>query len=116
MNKLSTTTALIQMMDSISEATDANQMSATMCTDHSAAFDCIKHSTLKNKLKLFGLDKITLDWIRLYLDTRSFYIVIGSAQSKIISTNHRVPQGSVLGPLLYLVYVNELPSVIEDDH
>ena len=69
----STTTALIQMMDKIAEATDANKMSATMCTDLSAAFDCVEHTTLMEKLKFYGLDTTTLNWIQDYLTARSFF-------------------------------------------
>ena len=114
-SRTSTTTTLIQMMDKISKATDANLMTATMCTDLSAAFDCVEHCTLLSKLKFYGLDATTLNWIEDYLDARSFFIAIGGAESDILSSNHGVPQGSVMGPLMYLIYVNELPTIIEDD-
>ena len=55
-----------------------------------------------------------LDWIDSYLDNRSGYMVIRSTESSTKMTTHRVPQGSVLGPLLYLVYMNEFLSVAED--
>ena len=111
----STTTALIQMMDQIAEATDANLITATLALDLSAAFDCVTHKILHKKLEFYSFDLHSRNWIRSYLDHRSSYTVIGSAESEIKSSPHGVPQGSVLGPLLYLVYVNEMPSVTEDD-
>ena len=103
------------MMDSIAEATDVNQITATLAMDLSAAFDCVMHATLHEKLELYGFDLHSRNWIKSYLNYRSSYIAIGSAVSEIKSTPHGVPQGSVLGPLLYLVYVNEMPSANEDD-
>ena len=86
-----------------------------MSTDLSAAFDGVEHKILKEKLKMYGLDGQTHKWIKSYLEARSSYVVIGSAESRIFSNPHGVLQGSVLGPLLYMIYVNELPSAIEDN-
>ena len=103
-------------MDMIAEETDHNRITASMCMDLSAAFDCVIHSTLLEKLQFYGLDRNTMEWMESYLEGRSNYVVIGSAESVIKSTPSGVPQGSCLGPLLYLVYVNEMPSVLEDDN
>ena len=114
-SRTSTTTALLQMMDLIATSTDANLINATLALDLSAAFDCVVHTTLHEKLKYYGFDQNCRDWLKSYLQDRSFYTVIGSAESDIYTSPHGVPQGSVLGPLLYLIYVNEMPAVVEDD-
>ena len=111
--RYSTSTALIQIMDNISTATDNNQITSTMNLDLSAAFDCVDHCILKTKLRYYGLDRTTEEWISSYLSHRSSYVVIGSDSSSIRTNLYGVPQGSVMGPLLYLIYVNEMPHTIE---
>ena len=111
----STTSALIQLADSIATGADANEITATMTTDLSAAFDCVDHEILINKIKYYGFDDTTINWLRSYLDSRSAFVVVGSSQSDIKTTFGGVPQGSCLGPLLYLLFINELPSIINDD-
>ena len=111
----STTTALIQLSDMIAVGADRNEITATMTTDLSAAFDTVDHDILEQKLKYYGLDKTTLDWIHSYLAHRSAYVVVGSGESRMTTTFCGVPQGSCLGPLLYLIFINELPSIINED-
>ena len=111
----STTTALIEIVNRIYRGADLNEISATLSVDQSAAFDCVRHSTLLEKLELYGVDSHACEWIGSYLTNRSSYVAIGSATSSIHSSPFGVPQGSVLGPLLYLCYVNDFTAVVEDD-
>ena len=106
-DKMNTTTALIQMMENITTSTDMNLITATMGLDQSATFDCVDHGILLEKLDLYGIDEMTKRWLRSYLSDRSGYVVIRSSQSSIKKTDHGIPQGSVLGQLMYLMYINE---------
>ena len=112
---MSTTTAMIQVTDFITEATDRNEITATMSVDQSAAFDCVVHTTLIEKLRYYSIGDQTINWLASYLAYRSSYVNIGSANSRIVSTKYGVPQGSVLGPALYLIYVNEFPCIANRD-
>ena len=114
-SRTSTVTALLHLSDMITTATDENMITATMSVDQSAAFDCVDPVILMSKLSYYGLGQDTLQWINSYLSCRSGYVVIGSAQSSIRSTYYGVPQGVVMGPLLYLLYTNKLPYSVEDD-
>ena len=100
----------------IATATDHNLITATMSVDLSAAFDCVDHRTLVSKLEYYGLDGRTMRWIKSYLSHRSAYVAVGGGESTMKTTLFGVPQGSVLGPILYLIYVNEMTAAIEDEN
>ena len=85
-----------------------------MTVDQSAAFDTINHETLLNKLELYGIGEDAREWVRDYLKDRAQYVKLGAAASKWRTVNCGVPQGSVLGPLLFVIYVNEMTEVVRE--
>ena len=111
----STTTALLEMMENISEGTYENKIIATMSIDSSATFDCVEHDMLLEKLSYYNLDKSVMNWLTSYLEYRSNFVAVGTGKSRIYNNTHGVPQGSCLGPLMYLVYVNEFAMIAKDD-
>ena len=103
---------MIQISDTILEATDKNLVTALVTVDESAAFDTVSTDILLGKLQLYNVDSNSLKWIKSYLNGRSQFVQIGAKKSVTSPANRGVPQGSVLCPILYSVYTNKLPETI----
>lgn len=88
---------------------------AVAIIDLSTAFNCVSHNTLLLKLKMYGAKKNLIDWLSSYLFGRKQVVVIGGEHSSEMCVDQGVPQGSILGPILFTIYVNELPSVSQLD-
>ena len=111
----STTTALLQLSDSILQTTDANMITTLLTVDESAAFDCVNFEILLSKLNLYKFGPRVCSWIRNYLEGRLQYVEIGTKSSETMEVGRGVPQGSILGPLFYTIYSNKLPNVILEE-
>ena len=112
--KHNTCTALIQMMDTWVESFEKEDISAVLMLDMSAAFDLVDHSLLTKKLSVYGFDEGSCKWFISYLTQRSQRVCIDGALSDPLEVNIGVPQGSILGPLLYIVYTNDLPETVHE--
>ena len=82
--------------------------------DLKKAFDTVDHDILLQKLALYGIQHHELEWFKSYLSNRSQFTRVNGIDSEVENINIGVPQGSCLGPLLFLIYINDLPKFVKN--
>ncbi|XP_071944670.1 uncharacterized protein [Antedon mediterranea] len=109
----STETALLRVNNDILRGMDDGKLTALVLLDLSAAFDTVDHSVLLNRLSTYiGIEGNALDWCRSYLEKLPQHVCIGDAISKASFLNFSVPQGSVLGPQWFTIYLHQIRDII----
>ena len=107
----STEYASVKLVDHVSKVMEAGEIPANVYIDLSKPFDTLVFDVLLFKLKYYGVTGIALDLMKSYLKNRKQYVVFDSCQSEHIEICTGVPQGSILGPLFFSVYINDLITV-----
>ena len=108
----STAHAIINLINSIENAFDKNKFVCGVFIDLKKAFNTVDHKILLKSLWHYGIGGIANDWFKSYLTNRMQYVSIDGISSDLLKVNFGVLQGSVLGPLLFLLYINDLHSSI----
>ena len=108
---MSTSHALVELLEDITKSLENKKCALGVFIDFNKAFDTVDHQLLYRKLELYGIRGIAHNWITSYLDNRSQLVSIDGYSSDIQTIKCEVPQGSILGPKLLILYVNDICNV-----
>ena len=95
------------------ESLSKQQVSLLLLIDFSKAFDLVEHNILLNKLEHYGIRGHALKWLESYLSNRKQFVSINGSESPTQIMEYGVPQGSILGPLLFIIYINDIPEIAQ---
>ena len=112
-SSLSTDSCLIHLSDFIRKQQDKGHFTGMVILDLQKAFDTVNHKILLDKQQAMGVGQIAVQWFKSYLSGREKLVSIADKCSDFRTVSCGVPQGSILGPLLFLIYVNDMKAAVK---
>ncbi len=111
--KYSTEHALLSIIEEVRSNLDKGLFSCGVFVDLEKAFDTVNHEILISKLDHYGIRDNALKWVQSYLTNRKQLVTLNGAKSKQMDISCGVPQGSILGPLLFIIYINDMHQAVK---
>ena len=111
--KHSTSHALLSIIDEIRENLDNNCYSCGVFIDLEKAFDTGNHKILLKKFEHYGIRDVANNWFKSYFSDRKQFVILDGINSEVLEITGGVPQGSILGPLLFTIYINDMHIAIK---
>ena len=108
----STVSALLEATDSWAFNIDRGYVNAVVFLDLKKAFDTVDHKILLTKMNRYGIEGTSLDWFKSYLTNRTQRCSVNGCLSDFTTLKCGVPRGTILGPLLFLIYINDFPNCL----
>ena len=110
----STELAALEFTDRIGKEMDAKKISFSIYLDLSKAFDSLDHNVLLSKLNYYGIKNAASNWFKSYLTKHTQYVDCNGISSSVREIETGVPQGSILSPLLFIIYMNDIHTVSDN--